>query len=128
MIDNIYIEEMPASAPIFSITPTDLNFGPVALGNSASQQVTVTNSGNIDLIINNITSSDPQFTISPAAFPVTITQGQDQVFSIDFTPTNRALKLQLSGSHIMLPDLHFLIQFRVVEQMMDRQSVSHPHH
>ena len=87
MIDNIYIEEMPTSAPIFSITLTDLNFGPVALGNSASQQVTVTNSGNIDLIINNITSSDPQFTISPAAFPVTITQGQDQVFSIDFTPT-----------------------------------------
>ena len=86
MIDNIEITEQPALIPVFSIDPPNINFGQVAVGNTSVQHVTVTNSGNADLIINNITSSDPQFTFSPASFPVTIIQGEHLIFDIEFTP------------------------------------------
>ncbi len=74
-------------APVFSIAPPSLDFGSVAVGNSSTLQATVSNTGDADLEISNITSSDAQFTFAPNAFPITITQGNNQVFDISFTPT-----------------------------------------
>lgn len=75
-----------ATAPVFNIAPPSLNFGSVNLGSNLMMQATVTNTGNADLIISNITSSNPQFTFTPSA-PITIGPGLNQVFDITFTPT-----------------------------------------
>ena len=73
--------------PGFSIAPASLDFGPVAIGNSADLQATVTNTGDADLIISDVTSSDLQFTFAPNTFPITVTPGSDQIFTVTFAPT-----------------------------------------
>ena len=76
----------------FSITPPSLNFGNVVVGQSSTLQTRVRNTGTSDLVISGITSSDIQFTYTPNTFPITITSGDSQVFSIQFSPTTTGLK------------------------------------
>ncbi|HVO75245.1 MAG TPA: choice-of-anchor D domain-containing protein, partial [Ignavibacteriaceae bacterium] len=72
---------------IFSIVPSSLNFGTVDIGNSSSLSVSVENQGTRDnLLISNIESSNPVFTFSAAAFPISIPPGDSQSFNITFTP------------------------------------------
>ena len=79
-------------APIFGIAPpAPLNFGNVAVGLNAQLPVTVTNTGTANLVISGLTSSNPQFTFTPAA-PVTIIPGGNQIFNVTFTPTSAGLK------------------------------------
>ena len=72
-------------APEFVITPTSLDFGPVGVGVPSMLQATVSNPGTDPLDITGITSSDPQFTYTPAT--ATIPAGGNQIFDITFTPT-----------------------------------------
>ncbi len=109
MIDNIEIQEVPALAPLFSIDPADLDFGPVAVGDFASLQATVSNLGTSDLVIENIVSSEGQFTFFPNSFPITISAGNDQIFDITFTPTstgNRTATLEFTHNAAGSPDLY----------------------
>ncbi|QQS35317.1 MAG: choice-of-anchor D domain-containing protein [Ignavibacteriales bacterium] len=73
--------------PVFSVAPASLTFGTVNLGNNATLPVTVTNTGNADLNITGIVSSDAQFTFAAGTFPVVIAAGLNQVFNVTFTPT-----------------------------------------
>lgn len=76
------------TAAIFNIAPPSLNFPGVIVGNNSTLQATVTNTGNIDLVISNIISSDPEFTFTPNTYPITIAAGNNQVFDITFAPTS----------------------------------------
>jgi len=73
-------------APIFEISPSSLDFGPVVITGFATLQATVSNPGTDPLDITNITSSDPQFTISPLT--AIVPPSSDQIFDITFTPTS----------------------------------------
>jgi hypothetical protein len=73
--------------PVFSIAPASLNFGSVFLGDFSTLSATVTNTGTADLVIDNLTSSNGQFTFSPNSFPITITPGSNQAFDVTFTPS-----------------------------------------
>ncbi|MEJ5262190.1 MAG: choice-of-anchor D domain-containing protein [Ignavibacterium sp.] len=75
-------------SPGFSLSPASLNFGPVAVGaSSAPQTVTVSNTGTLPLTISNITSSDPQFTFTSAALPITVPAGGNTTVDVVFSPT-----------------------------------------
>ena len=50
-------------APNINLNPTSLDFGQIPLGNTSDQYVTVSNTGNQNLQISNITFNSPYFTV-----------------------------------------------------------------
>jgi len=70
---------------IISLNPTSLNFGGVEIGSSSMETFTIFNIGNADLIVTNITSSEPVFTVNLTN--TTITPGNSQDVEVTFTPT-----------------------------------------
>lgn len=83
--------------PQASISPASLNFGNQLINTpSASQLVTVTNTGGGNLVINSVTSSPSQFAfVGPSS--TTVAPGGHATYNVTFTPT--ALQL-FSGSMV----------------------------
>jgi hypothetical protein len=78
-------------APIFGITtPEPLDFGNVAVLTPSMLPVNVSNTGDADLVISNVTSSNSQFVVSP--LNATIPAGGNLDFDVTFTPTSIGLK------------------------------------
>ncbi len=86
MIDNLEIKKV-LMPPVFSINPSELDFGSVGVSNYRTLQAEVSNLGDEDLIISSIISGAEEYTFSPADFPVTILPGSSQIFDITFSPT-----------------------------------------
>ena len=87
MIDNFKISVGSISpVPILMINPQSLNYGSVPVGTSSVQHAVLNNTGDADLVISGITSSDAEFTFAPYSFPLTVTPGNGQNFDITFTP------------------------------------------
>jgi hypothetical protein len=81
----------PVSGPIFSASPASpLTIVPTAVGGSNTGNVTVSNTGTAALNITGITSSNPEFSISPAN--ASIQAGGNQVFVVTFSPTSLGSK------------------------------------
>lgn len=76
--------------PALTISPASLNFNNVTVGQTSSQNVTLTNSGNASLTINLATLSGTGFGMTGLALPKTITPGSNISFSVQFTPTSTA--------------------------------------
>ena len=95
-IDNITIREIPEN-PIFSVTPTEKDFG-LALLNSQSnpQAFTVTNNGagSVNVTSVALTGADADnFNLSGVSnLPVSLTLGQTFVFNAVFAPLSEGLK------------------------------------
>jgi hypothetical protein len=103
-------------APVLQLTPstTSLSFGSQALNASATQSVTLTNTGNAAVSISQVNVTGTGFTLSGSAPLVTLSAGQAASFSVTFTPTaagsdagtasvvstaaNSPLSVSLSGS------------------------------
>lgn len=99
MIDNLEIKKILIS-PVFSINPSELDFEPVGLGNSSTLQAEIKNTGNEDLVISSIVSSNEDFTFSPSDFPLTILPGNSQFIDITFSPANSGeVRSSLEISH-----------------------------
>ncbi len=83
-----YTNVSPAvSGPIFGTSPASpLTIAPTAVGGSNSANLTVNNTGNAQLDITNISSSNSEFTISPLT--ANIPAGGNQVFVITFSPSS----------------------------------------
>ncbi|MDI6767700.1 MAG: putative Ig domain-containing protein [Bacteroidota bacterium] len=77
-------------APMFSVSPSNLNFGNVALGSSKFDSVTITNTGTSSLNITSVTSTNETFFVMPASS--SIEPAGSRKFYIIFTPT-------ICGSH-----------------------------
>jgi hypothetical protein len=78
---------IPASPPQVSISPASLNFGnQVVSTTSASQTVTVTNTGGSNLAINSVTSSPSQFAFTGPG-STSVAPGAHAAYSVTFTPT-----------------------------------------
>ncbi len=77
----------PPASPVFSVTPTSINFGTVVVGKSATSSVTVTNTGGSTLTISNIVSTSSKYTVSPTSG--SIAAGASMAVNITFTPTNK---------------------------------------
>jgi len=76
--------------PALTISPSSLDFSNVTVGQTSSQNVTLTNSGNARLTVNLATVSGTGFGITGLALPKTITAGANISFSVSFTPTSTA--------------------------------------
>lgn len=73
---------------LLSFNPTTLGFGSVNTGSSSTQGVTVTNTGNANVTISQVTASGTGFTLSGASTPVTLTPNQNLAFSVIFSPSS----------------------------------------
>ena len=71
-----------------SISPANVSFGNVIVGQNGSQSVSLTNSGNTSLTINSATLSGSGFALSGLSLPVTLNAGQGASFTVQFAPAS----------------------------------------
>lgn len=77
------------SGPVISVSPLSHDFGVVILGNSATFDFTVSNTGDADLHISGYSASDPQFTASFAPL-TTLMPGETTLMTVTYTPVTGA--------------------------------------
>jgi len=71
-----------------TINPTSLSFGNVTTGtSSATQNVVITNTGNANVTISQITLSGSGYTMAGGSVPVTLAPSQKLTLSVEFSPT-----------------------------------------
>lgn len=75
-----------ATTTSLTANPTSLSFGNINAGSSSSQNVTLTNAGNSNLTISQVTVSATDTTTSGMTLPLTLTPGQTQTMSVTFSP------------------------------------------
>src|SRR5580704_4567139 len=73
------------ASPQLAIAPALLNFGDVADGTTATQPITMSASG-AAVTVSSDSSSNSQFVLNGASFPLTIAAGQSVSFNVAFTP------------------------------------------
>ncbi len=69
-----------------SVSPQNLGFGSVAVGNSATTTLTITDNRQSDLVVHSATVKGTAFTISTPAMPMTLTPGGSASFVVTFKP------------------------------------------
>jgi Abnormal spindle-like microcephaly-assoc'd, ASPM-SPD-2-Hydin/Protein of unknown function (DUF1573) len=74
--------------PALTISPASLNFSNVLVGQTSTQAVTLTNSGNAGLTMNLATVSGTGFGMSGLSLPTTIAAGANLQFNVTFAPTS----------------------------------------
>jgi hypothetical protein len=84
-----------APALQISASPASLSFGSLTAGTSATQNVTVTNTGNSSVSISQIVASGTGFSTGSIALPISLAAGQSTSFSVAFAPASAG---SLAGS------------------------------
>jgi len=70
------------------ISPTSLSFGNVTTGTSSTtQNVTITNTGNVNVTISQINLSGAGYSTTGGSAPVTLTPAQNLILTVQFSPT-----------------------------------------
>ena len=75
-----------APQPQLTISPTYLSFGNVTTGSSATLPVTLTSTGTAAVTISSASISGTGFTVSGAAFPMTLSPKQTATLNVKFAP------------------------------------------
>ncbi|MFZ1916798.1 MAG: choice-of-anchor D domain-containing protein [Terriglobales bacterium] len=70
--------------------PASLRFGQVPIGQTETQLVSLTNSGQSSVSISSIGSSSPDFSVPPMGMPIVLSPGQSIDISVVFAPTTTA--------------------------------------
>ena len=73
--------------PVIVINPTQHDFNDVLFAAPISQDITIQNTGNVNLIINNISIDGDGFNLLNASTPMTIAAGASNTFTVQFAPT-----------------------------------------
>lgn len=76
------------AAPVFSVSPSNLNFGTIAVGYAKTDSIKVKNLGGSNLVISSIQSFSADFTVLPLA-PQSIVPGDSMIFYVTFNPTSQ---------------------------------------
>jgi hypothetical protein len=71
----------------FQVNPTSVNFGKVSVGKQTTQPVAISNTGNMPVSITQASFSNAQFSLSGAAFPISMATGQSGTVNVALTPT-----------------------------------------
>ena len=70
------------------ISPGSLSFGNVTTGTSSpTENVTITNTGNANVTISQVSASGAGYSVTGGSTPVTLTPSQNLVLSVQFSPT-----------------------------------------
>lgn len=91
----------PGAASI-SLAPASLRFGSVALGDTASQSVTISNGGGSNLTVTQASTTAAGVTITGLSLPLTIEAGKQSTFNVVFSPKTAGA---LSGVISVVSDL-----------------------
>lgn len=73
-----------------TVTPASISFGNVLVGNNKSQPASMTNSGGASLTVTQVTPTGTGFTVSGLSLPLTLASGQNQAFTVIYTPQSAA--------------------------------------
>jgi len=76
-----------ATSSTLTSTPSSVSFGNVAVGQSATQTVTLTNHGTVTLTVSGISVAGAGFTASGPKLPIALSVGQSITVSAIFKPT-----------------------------------------
>jgi hypothetical protein len=76
----------PPTAAAISMSPPSVSFGPVAVGSTVSQSVTVSNTGGSNLSITQASVGAQGFAVSGVSFPMILGAGQQSTFRVVFAP------------------------------------------
>lgn len=74
-------------AALFQLNPGSISFGTVTVGQTATQSVSVVNSGTVAVNITQATFSNSQFSLSGVTLPMALAVGQSGTFSVNVKPT-----------------------------------------
>ncbi len=74
------------NSPQLNISSSNHNFGNVTVNTVASAALTVTNSGNADLKISNVSVTGATFAAAGIKLPAVVAAGQNAVFEVSFSP------------------------------------------
>jgi len=72
---------------VLSLSTNSVSFGNVDTGTSSMQNVSVTNTGNANVQISQISVGGTGYSLSGASVPVTLTPSQQLAFNVIFSPT-----------------------------------------
>lgn len=75
-----------AGAPSIQLAPASLDFGPVVVGRTGEETLTVSNTGNAPLTVSAIISSSSRFTVVSPAPPFNVASGAGQAVRLRFAP------------------------------------------
>ena len=78
--------QLNAAVPTLTVSPTSLAFGNVAVNTASTQPVTLTSTGTSPVTIDSATLSGAGYTLSGAAFPVTLNPTQSVTLNVQFDP------------------------------------------
>jgi len=125
-LDNVTVYEgTPIDNPIFAITPTQHNFGELNVGETASQDFTISNAGDGTLTINaiSISGSNMMNLDTLPTLPANISGNETLTVTVNYAPTAAgehaatlvvtdnlarvAHNISLSGSAVELPNDHY---------------------
>jgi hypothetical protein len=76
-----------AATQVLTFSTTSISFGNVNAGSSATQSVTLANSGNSNVTVSKISENGAGFTLTGANTPVTLSPGQSMTFNVIFNPS-----------------------------------------
>lgn len=76
-----------AATQTLTFSTANIAFGNVSTGSSATQSVTITNSGNSSVTVSQITETGSGFSLTGASTPVTLNAGQNLMFDVIFNPS-----------------------------------------
>ncbi len=76
-----------ATAAAISLSPPSVSFGPVAVGSTVSQSITVSNTGGSNLFITQASVAAQGITVSGISLPMTVSAGAQSTFNVVFSPT-----------------------------------------
>lgn len=84
-----------------AVNPASVSFGNVTTGSSATQSVTISNTGNANVTISQITETGAGFALTGASVPVTLAPSQSMTIGVQFAPSATGTA---SGSIIIVSD------------------------
>lgn len=105
---QIGVSGTAVSPGALSLNPPSLSFGNVVLGQSQTQSVTVTNSGDSPVTLSQASVSSASFSLNGLSLPLNLNPGQSQNFTVLFTPQstgNASGSVALAGSASLSPQI-----------------------
>ena len=84
--DRCYAAAGPPESSALAVTPTEISFGDVAVGNTQTLAITISNPGTTSTIVSAGTASGTGFAIVSPTFPLALAAGANQVVTISFSP------------------------------------------
>jgi P pilus assembly chaperone PapD len=88
-------QNLPGTPAAISVEPSSISFGDVPIGSTGSQSITISNNGEANLTITQVSTSAAGIKVSGISLPLTVAAGSQSNFDLVFSPKTPGV---LSGS------------------------------